>query len=954
MAKKKETKDLKKSSLDNFFKSKPKNTEKKEFKISSNKDNITKKIEQPDKINISQASKNIIEKKIPNQLNVDQNNTKTSKQKLEIVSKQKLPSQKDYIDKNSHLLLLTSYYNPKTNKATLGFYDKDEEKIIHFDDHTDHKPYFIIKFSSDQAWKFLSIHPEFSRYKTLIIEIEDITITDRLFFKNIQASRIITQTPADVPKIRKLLQEQNIETFESEIRYHLNYLFDRNLIPGMHYEITENGFFHDNNSPKKSQIPRNEAEKSILESFKSNQRYKEIIDDFLPLFTEDIPELLFYSFDIEVSSPRNVFPKVNDAAHPISSIAISSSKGKGIVLFNNFLYKDVNKNLRHENLPENIEVRIFESEFELLTEFFNILENISILISYNGNEFDIPYLINRSKTLKVKNKLLTYDGRLNVGRFDTGLHIDLYNWFSNPAIRLYAYSGVYKDLKLDTVASSLLNKTKYDYEGTIWDLSGKELIYYNWFDSQITLELLTHDNNSSFNIMVLLGRITHVPLDELVNRQVSSWLQYFFQFEHRKRNYLIPNKNEIREFKGMTATSQALSKDKKFQGAIVIDPEKGIHFDVTVLDFASLYPSIISSKNLSYETINCGHSECFNNIIPGTKYYSCTLNIGIISQLIGFLKDIRVEWFKKLSKSSKIHPDAEFYKIIEKSLKVLINAAYGVLGAEFFSFYCLPVAESTTAVGRHLIEKTVDFCGELGVKVLYGDTDSVFLETPSKEVITKIINWSHEELGIPLEIDKEYKYITFSDRKKNYFGVMKTGQLDIKGLMGKKSNVPKCIQDYFTLITNILQEVSSPLDIEKVQDKIKTTVLELFNRIDKSKKVGMNKQGFSIEDLAFTIQLTKYTYQYESKNIQHVRAAIKYEEDMRSKGNKDFKLQPGQFISYLKGKDDVLSIELVKPGFILDVSSYRSQIESTFSQILESFDIDMNSLQKKVNLMDFI
>ena len=182
---------------------------------------------------------------------------------------------------------------------------------------------------------------------------------------------------------------------------------------------------------------------------------------------------------------------------------------------------------------------------------------------------------------------------------------------------------------------------------------------------------------------------------------------------------------------------------------------------------------------------------------------------------------------------------------------------------------------------------------------------------------------------------------------------MKNNQLDIKGLLGKKSNVPKCIQDYFSLATDVLNEVQEPQDIEKAKEKLKSIIMELYNRIDKSRVIGKDKMGFTIEDLAFTIQMTKYTHQYEIKP-QHVKAAEKYEQFIRSKGNKDFKIQPGQFISYLKGKSDVLSIDQVPDGFILDLNSYKSQIESTFTQILESFDIDINSLQKKVNLMDFV
>lgn len=951
MSKKKNSKNLKTTDLNDFFGSKKAPSPKKK---SESVQKAVKKDIKPSKATETQISKPVSPTQTEDKSTLPTPSEPVKKEtKPKSVTIPKKEFKSDLLKKNTPYLLLTSQYNRITNKATLGFYDAEKDKIIHVDDHTNHRPYFIVKHSPQVAETFLSDHPEYNKNKYLITEIEEITITDRLFLKDIIASKIYTQTPGDVPKIRSLFRAVGIETFESDIRYHLNYIYDRRLIPGMHYEITDDGFQLNQSFFEKSQIPQTQTEGEILNSFKSNTRYSEIIDDFLPLFIEDIPQLVFYAMDIEVASPRNVFPKVSESSYPISCIAINSSNNESTILYNSEIDFLKSSDLRHEDLPENASIKSFQNEQDLVKELFTLLKDIPILVTYNGNQFDLPYIINRAKKLGIKSNLLSYDFKMKVARFESGLHIDLYDWFSNPAIRLYAYSGAYKDLKLDTVTNTILNKQKYDYEGTIWDLTGKELIYYNWMDTQLTLELLTNDNRSTFKIMMLLGRITHVPLDELVNRQVSTWLQYFFQFEHRRRNFLIPNKNTIREFKGMTATSQAISKDKKFQGAIVIEPQKGLYFDVTVLDFASLYPSIISSRNLSYETINCGHPECQDNIVPGTNYHTCTLNIGIISQLIGFLKDIRVEWFKKLSRGNSDHPNASFYKIVEKSLKVLINAAYGVLGAEFFSFYCLPVAESTTAIGRHLIEKTVNLCEELEVQVLYGDTDSVFLKTPSKEVIDKIISWSHTELGIPLEIDKEYRFITFSDRKKNYFGVMKNDQLDVKGLLGKKSNVPKCIQEYFSRATNALQEVQTPEDIEMVKEKLKNIVMELNERIDKSRIVGKDKAGFSAEDLAFTVQMTKFTNQYEVKP-QHVKAAEKYEQYIRSKGNKDFRLQPGQFISYLKGKSDVLSIDQVEKGFILDLSSYKSQVESTFAQILESFDIDINSLQKKVNLMDFI
>ena len=127
---------------------------------------------------------------------------------------------------------------------------------------------------------------------------------------------------------------------------------------------------------------------------------------------------------------------------------------------------------------------------------------------------------------------------------------------------------------------------------------------------------------------------------------------------------------------------------------------------------------------------------------------------------------------------------------IAQALKVFLNASYGVIGAETFSLYFLPTAEAVTAVGRDIISKTIETAKSVSLPVLYGDTDSVFVHKPTPDQINNLIDFCKDHYSIDLEIDKEYKYLVLSDRKKNYFGVKKDGSLDIKGLSGKKSNTP--------------------------------------------------------------------------------------------------------------------------------------------------------------------
>ena len=98
-------------------------------------------------------------------------------------------------------------------------------------------------------------------------------------------------------------------------------------------------------------------------------------------------------------------------------------------------------------------------------------------------------------------------------------------------------------------------------------------------------------------------------------------------------------------------------KKKKYRGGLVVEPKQGVHFGVTVMDFASLYPSIIKVKNLSYETVRCPHEECKTNAIPDTAHWACTKKNGITSLLIGSLRDLRVNYYKNLSNDQSLTED---------------------------------------------------------------------------------------------------------------------------------------------------------------------------------------------------------------------------------------------------------------------------------------------------------
>jgi DNA polymerase I len=127
-------------------------------------------------------------------------------------------------------------------------------------------------------------------------------------------------------------------------------------------------------------------------------------------------------------------------------------------------------------------------------------------------------------------------------------------------------------------------------------LSLASLAYYNYIDAEITLELTSFNNSVFMKLFTTICRISKMPLEDAFRMNISNWIKSLMIYEHRKWNALVPRKEDL-EAKG-SASSEAIIKGKKYKGGLVIEPLPGVHFNAVVLDFASLYPSIIKVYNL--------------------------------------------------------------------------------------------------------------------------------------------------------------------------------------------------------------------------------------------------------------------------------------------------------------------------------------------------------------------
>ena len=861
---------------------------------------------------------------------------------------------------NTRVMLISAIYSGENQKIQLKFYDPNSHTIYFWQDKTGHKPYCYTKLENKKrAEEIAAIEKKF--------ELQTIRKMDLLSDKEIQTIKIIAPDPLSIGGKGGIREKLNV--WEANIKYHENYLYDTRLIPGSYYkrigdEIKEDPY-------QMSEIVQTALKNflwdKILESKEArNDEYRKYVREWAELLNQPIPEMKRIALDIEVDSEEGRMPIPREHDRKITAIGIASSDGLRKVFL---LEQDKN----HSDGTELIlEAEICKTEKELLEKTFKTIWTYNVLVTFNGDDFDLPYIYERSQdpaidpinhTIIPKEEipiLVKRDSLVKKGiqadpvQLKHGVHIDLFRTFQNRSIQIYAFSHKYSEYRLNAITEALLNDSKIEFEGNISDLSIQKLAQYCLKDTELTLRLTSFNDNLLLKLLFVIARISRLSVEDLSRVGVNQWIRGMLFYEHRKINALIPHSEELRN-KGQVSSS-AIIKEKKYRGGLVVEPTPGIHFNVSVVDFASLYPSIIKVHNLSYETVNCPHDSCSqdpNQRISETTYWTCKEKKGITSLLIGSLRDLRVNYYKQLSKDKTIsYEERQLYTVVSQAIKVILNASYGVMGAEIFPLYCLPVADATAAIGRSIITKTIDKCKETGIQVVYGDTDSLFLRDPSQGKVEEISKWAKANQGVDLELDKEYRYVVFNNLKKNYLGVLKDGTVDVKGLTGKKSHTPTFIRKTFYSMLNILGKVNTEKDFDTAREKIKDIVQESAKNLESDQ--------YPLEELSFNVMINKSPEKYgkkTSENIritsidghdstttsikgipQHIKAAKLFSDNGRQ-------IKAGDIISYVKTKtaEGVKPVELANHKEI-DTEKYLEAMESTFDQLLTALDVNFKSI----------
>ena len=708
--------------------------------------------------------------------------------------------------------------------------------------------------------------------------ITKLEVVERKFFgKRVKALKVYCRDPTVISKYSRALRklEGVKDCLEDDIRCSMRYLIDNNVVPcGWHeIEVSEKA------NTLGVQVDKVYTAKSLPKLLEKTE----------------VPQLRILGFST-ICYSKEGSPKPD--RNPVVIISVATNKGEQ----KQFLAED-------------------QSDKPVLEAFMNYVQSFDpdLIVGYGVNRQDWPYLKERCKKLGLK---------LSVDRAKTEPHRSIYGHVSitgRANIDLFDFADEFPQVKVKTLENLAdhLGVMKIENRKIIEDVDFSD--YWDDGEKRENLKKFSMGNTrcvmgiaeAVLDFAMQLSNLVSLPLDHVGTAAVGFRVEWFLIKRAHKIGELVPKRVE--------------KPYRSYAGAIVFKPEPGLHESIAVLDFTSMYPNIMIAYNLSPDTYvspkepipPCGVYEA-----PEVKHRFRKEPAGIYRKVLLDLIKVRDEI---RSKMKKVASESVEYRVLDarqKAVKVITNASYGYAGWIGARWYVKPVAEAATAWGRHTILMATKMAEKAGLKVVYGDTDSLFIKH-EHEKIEKLSKEIGKKLGLEIKPSKIYVRIFFTEAKKRYAGLLPDGRLDIVGLevvRGDWAAIAKKVQEK---VLEIILKEQSP---KKAAKFVQQFIYELWQR------------RVPYRDLIIWKTLTKPVEEYVVKT-SHVEVA----KMLREKG---WKLTVGDKIGYIVVVGSGRLYERVKPHMFasydeVDIEYYVSkQVVPAATRVLESFGITEEQLLK--------
>ncbi|MFP3190400.1 MAG: DNA polymerase domain-containing protein, partial [Thermoproteota archaeon] len=401
-------------------------------------------------------------------------------------------------------------------------------------------------------------------------------------------------------------------------------------------------------------------------------------------------------------------------------------------------------------------------------------------------------------------------------------------------------------------------------------------------------------------------------------------------FELIQRGYVIPKEEYFEPVRNLANLFQ------RDRGGITFTPEVGkIHENIAAIDFDSQYPNIILRNNLSYEGIDCINSfRLMPNVIKN------------------WLE--RRLYLKKLLKGLKGEEKLYCQERIN-SLKLILVTFYGISGCCWNRFGNVLTFEEINRVSREVMYKAKDIVERKGFKIIYGDVDSLFIskKDASVEDYEEVIEDIKLETGLPVSLDKHFKFLVFLRTKSNqisalkrYFGVTYDGEVEARGIELRRNDFPLFVRDFQN---KLIREIFSFNTVEEIY---KYGVFKGLELLKQSLREICNRR-VPIKEIIVSKRLRKNIKDYRV-NVAHKIAALQLII------LKNYEINKGDEVFFIykskEGINKASAYELSNNNYSIEI--YSKMLYSAAETVYKSIGINLKQLLEKSNtnsnLLDWI
>lgn len=535
-----------------------------------------------------------------------------------------------------------------------------------------------------------------------------------------------------------------------------------------------------------------------------------------------------------------------------------------------------------------------EDEKLLLQKAIKLFKKYDIITGWNSDEFDLPYIFGSDKTDDDGNRI-HITGRAEYHKLPKfKKHIVARIDMLKRARKLFKEDAKLKSYSLENVSQYFLKKGKLKYEGKVVDMYNNDkekLRKYNMNDVYLLKEL--DEKVGMIDLVAKECAMAKCLIRDFAGVFVSQVLDSMILREAHKNNQYAPSKKFVKD-------------PIDYAGGLVFKPDVGYHKNVYVFDFKSLYPSIIMTSNIGFDTVDkhdgftsedihyktnailsqtgIKHGKIEDDtwiINPGTQVKFLKHEQSIIAKVVGQLVEERqIYKTKRLNLVANKKMGSEEYNTARANeiiVKELSNSVYGIMGNQGLRYYSLETAESITKTGHYLLRFSRDYFNNIkGLKVIYGDTDSLFVSSEKKLDVEKVLKKYHQELQDNLRdnfnIDKSYISLKYEEL---FGGLIMVGK---KYYAGYVTNIEgKEVNEFIVKGLDMVKKATLPITVEN-QRKVIDMILDGRDENDMRNYIGdvlykLENDKFEFDDLKISTGINKEIKDYKMVNAPHVKLA---------------------------------------------------------------------------------